>query len=187
MEKLVNIYIQKIRPKVNEEYHFFSEQSSIGNAIRQAALAINCEGKRYSHQRRLSQSILDEAYEILINESVSFVDIGSFEELHSLIERLVINKKGIGPLYVYDTSLRIGAYLGLLPRKIYLHAGTREGARALGLNWRSGFLSISELPSELHDLKPHEIEDFLCIFKGELRNTKLIDDVEYYLERSRGC
>ena len=37
----------------------------------------------------------------------------------------------IGDLTVYDISTRIGAFLKLEPNRIYLHAGTRIGARAL--------------------------------------------------------
>ena len=72
---------------------------------------------------------------------------------------------GIGGLTVYDTTLCIGAKLGVFPRCIYLHNGTRRGARALGLNWRTSVLSVAECPRELRRLKPHEIEDCLCIFK----------------------
>lgn len=78
---------------------------------------------------------------------------------------------GIGELTVYDTALRIGAKLGLLPKKVYLHAGTRAGARALGLNWKATSLAVRELPSELLTLTPHEIEDCLCIFKDKLKRA----------------
>lgn len=75
---------------------------------------------------------------------------------------------GSDELYVYDTTLRIGAKLGLLPKKVYLHAGTRVGAKALGFDGNARTLEISVLPKELRQLEPHEIEDALCIFKSEL-------------------
>jgi hypothetical protein len=55
----------------------------------------------------------------------------------------------------------------LEPDRIYLHAGTREGARALGLGGTA--LSKSELPKAFHRLSPGEIEDCLCIYKDDLR------------------
>jgi len=64
--------------------------------------------------------------------------------------------------------LRIGARLNLFPMKVYLHAGARQGARTLGLNARAATLDVSDLPTEFHALRPHEIEDVLCIFKDEL-------------------
>ena len=40
----------------------------------------------------------------------------------------------MGELVVYDTALRIGARFGLEPEKVYVHRGTREGVRKLGLD-----------------------------------------------------
>ena len=39
----------------------------------------------------------------------------------------------LGELTVYDVAHRIGAYLQLEPDVVYLHRGTRIGARYLGL------------------------------------------------------
>ena len=74
----------------------------------------------------------------------------------------------IGRLMVYDTSLRVGARLHLLPDRVYLHAGTRVGARALGLDWRADHVAMAHLPRALRLLGPHEIEDCLCIYKREI-------------------
>src|SRR5436305_1117453 len=71
--------------------------------------------------------------------------------------------KGLGKLYAYDTALFIGFRLGLLPKKVYLHAGTRKGAEALGLAGEQLYLHRPQLPASLQVLKACEIEDFLCI------------------------
>ena len=91
---------------------------------------------------------------------------------------------GLGELYVYDTALRIGAKLNLLPNKVYLHAGTRSGAEALGFDGKATVLNVSDLPRELQKLEPHEIEDVLCIFKADLKKVDikilekdLLDDI----------
>jgi hypothetical protein len=76
--------------------------------------------------------------------------------------------RGIGKLYVYDTAIRLGAYLQLFPLQVYLHAGTRSGARALGLDYRVNSVSPTYLPAALQQLKPHEVEDVLCIYKDWL-------------------
>jgi hypothetical protein len=76
--------------------------------------------------------------------------------------------RGLGHLYTYDTALRIGAKLDLLPEKVYLHAGTRKGAKALGLDWKARALEVASIPDELHELEPREIEDFLCIYEEKL-------------------
>jgi len=94
-----------------------------------------------------------------------------FDELHQRVDQAIGSLHGIGELTVYDTALRIGARLGFLPERVYLHSGTRVGARALGLDWRATVLDVSDLPRELRDLRPHEIEDCLCIFKDKLRHA----------------
>jgi len=64
---------------------------------------------------------------ILTRSVTSEIKVRNFDELYELIEKLVGNINGTGELYIYDTSLRIGAKLGIEPNKIYLHRGTREG------------------------------------------------------------
>ena len=51
-----------------------------------------------------------------------------------LVERELMGIRGIGVLTVYDVATRIAAHLDLEPARVYVHAGTAEGARALGLN-----------------------------------------------------
>jgi hypothetical protein len=94
--------------------------------------------------------------------------IRDFETLHADVERRIRPIAGIGPLTVYDTALRIGAKLGIKPNRVYLHAGTTIGARALGLDAVAPSLDPTELPSELRHLELYEVEDFLCIFKSRL-------------------
>lgn len=187
MNQLIEIYKRKIRPKAKEELAYFINMDSLNQCIYCAAYAINRSGKRYSHQRRLSESVLQESYQILLKEKDRISQTKSFEELHSMIRGLLIDIHGIGPLYIYDTSLRLGGYLGLSPEKVYLHAGTKDGAKALGLNWRSDYLELKELPPSLLVLDPHEIEDFLCIFKDELAGAKYRSDTNHYFKKSGCC
>jgi len=88
-----------------------------------------------------------------------------FDELHSLIERTIHSIGGLRELYTYDMALRIGAFLVLAPEFVYLHRGTRAGARTLGLNAKLPYLTIDSLPAELRTLSPAEVEDFLCIYR----------------------
>lgn len=48
---------------------------------------------------------------------------------------------------------------------MYLHAGTRVGASALGFDPRARAVELEQLPAPLRELKPHEVEDVLCIYK----------------------
>src|SRR5207237_10549851 len=92
----------------------------------------------------------------------------SFRHLHDTIEQLVAHIPGLAELYSYDAALQIGAKLDLKPDVVYLHRGTRDGARNLGLPFRKATLDVGCLRRELSLLVPYEIEDFLCIYKDYL-------------------
>jgi hypothetical protein len=51
---------------------------------------------------------------------------------------------------------------------VYLHAGTRIGARHLGLGRGRVWLRPEELPLAFQVLRPYEIEDCLCIYEGDI-------------------
>jgi hypothetical protein len=63
----------------------------------------------------------------------------------------------------------VGQYLRLEPGKVYVHSGTRVGAKRLGLNWRNDMLEMSDLPAELQVLSAAEVEDFLCVCEHEIK------------------
>jgi hypothetical protein len=171
LNAITRTYIRKIRPRAQAEIDWFAHQPSLDAAIEKAALAVNSRGKRYSHQRRLTKAALREALGNLLEESDAMEQARDFDTLLRLIGAVVKPIHGIGELYVYDTSLRIGAKLNLFPTRVYLHAGTKVGARALGLDGSAATLRVSALPREFRTLEPHEVEDVLCIFKDELKTT----------------
>src|SRR5262249_51982407 len=95
----------------------------------------------------------------------------TFGELLELVGHAVGRISGIGELTIYDTALRIGGKLGLEPDVVYLHAGTREGARVFGLDGAS--VPLSKFPPAFRGLKPREVEDCLCIYKRDLARIVL--------------
>jgi hypothetical protein len=171
LEAIARTYVRKIRPRAQQEIDWFAHQPSLDAAIENAALALNSRGKRYSHQRRLTKAALKEALRNLLEKSDAIGQARDFDRLFRIIGAAVKPIHGLGDLYVYDTSLRVGAKLNLFPTKVFLHAGTRLGARALGLDDRAAALKVSALPPEFRTLEPHEVEDVLCIFKDELKAT----------------
>lgn len=164
---LVQEYVLYCRPLARHELQFFTSQPTFTETIEVSALCQDSAGKRFSHQRRRSQATLIEARDILVSRSRQLQRCRSFQELHDAVNSLVVHVRDLGPLYSYDTAVHIGAKLGLMPDEVYLHSGTRKGARALGLPYRQPTLQISSLPIALHQLAGYEIEDFLCIFKNE--------------------
>jgi len=174
LETIVRTYIREIRPLAQAEINWFIQQPSLDAAIEKAALAVNSRGKRYSHQRRLKMAALKRALGALLDKSGAIRKARDFDELFNLVSAAVMSITGIGELYVYDTSLRIGAKLNLFPAAVYLHAGTRAGARALGMDDRAKMLKVSALPKPFRTLAPHELEDILCIFKDDLAQAAII-------------
>jgi hypothetical protein len=125
------------------------------------------EGKRHPHQYRLPKKCLSTVHRKL--QGLGLSERRTFDELHEAVGQCR-DIRMFGELTQYDVATRVGAYLNLWPEKVYLHAGTRKGARALGLAVRGrAALEMSELPQELRLLEPWQVEDFLCLHKAELR------------------
>ncbi|MCY2987531.1 MAG: hypothetical protein NTY19_06665 [Planctomycetota bacterium] len=137
----------------------------LADAIRHATGSV---GKVPGHQRRVGRRILQEACERLLRHRDEIRGCRSFADLIALVGRATEGIYRFGELAVYDTAFRLGVWLKLWPKAVYLHAGTRAGARALGLDLRRGRVDMAELPVEVRVLKPWQVEDFLCIFKREL-------------------
>ena len=97
----------------------------------------------------------------------------SFEELIELVNGLIRPIDRIGELAVYDTALRIGARFGLEPEKVYVHSGTRDGARKLDSDLANReTIEMDELPAPIRKLKPREAEDFLCVYQEAARRRE---------------
>lgn len=105
LETISHVFITQFRSRSQAELRWFKNQPDIDSAIQKAALAINSSGKRYSHQRRLTNSSLGQAHEVLSADATQIKNCTNFEELFDLVEILVKPIHGIGELYVYDTSL----------------------------------------------------------------------------------
>lgn len=152
-----------------EGLRWYEQAGSLEEAIARAAYAETKDGKRQSHQRLITHNAISEAQQKLRESVLRIERCSNFDDLHELIKDLLSQVKGVGELYCYDTARRIAAYLKLSPDRVYLHRGTRVGARALELDVSRGYLALSELPVPLRSLTPDDIEDFLCIYKSKLK------------------
>lgn len=169
LNDIVQDYIARIRPGAASELSYYGGRSSLAETIRMGAMAIRFDGKRHDHQRRIpAQSLTQFAWRLTQYEA-DIRTCRTFAELHTLVKNLSIDIDRIGALAVYDTTTRIGAKLRLFPREVYLHAGTKEGASALGVDTHAESVSPSVFPHPFKKLRAYEIEDFLCIYKSELR------------------
>lgn len=164
--QVVDAYIDVHRPRARAEMDYYASLPSTKEAVRRAARAERPDGKRHDHQTRITRRALRECERKL--ERLNFSRLASFDDLFEMLREVMEPIHGIGPLMIYDTGTRIGAKLGLEPKFVYLHAGTREGARNLGLRGQNGRLAKSDLPIEFRRIRPREIEDCLCIYADVL-------------------
>lgn len=149
-----------------DDIGWFQKQPSLRAAIEVAALAKDARGRRYSHQYRIRRQTLEHARAALLAGEVQFTRARSFDAVLAIVTQQLREVRGSGELYRYDTAFRIGAYLRRYPTRVYLHAGTRAGARLLHLEFKKEALEMSEVPVALRRRKPHEVEDILCIYKS---------------------
>jgi hypothetical protein len=169
LDSIVERYITRKRDGALEELKDFQGLPSFRDCVRQAGLARRPDGKRLDHQRRIRPDALRAFAQLLVRKEKAMRSCRTFEELHSLIDAASRKLWKSAELTVYDTALRIGSYLKLEPEEVYLHRGTREGARALGFDGNRRSIRPDELPREFRRLKPREIEDCLCIYEPDLR------------------
>ena len=166
--EIVAHYVAEKRPKADNERRWFRIQRKIHDAVRLAGLASGPNGKRFRHQYRIPGRVLVKASRALLRNLRRLGHSESFEALFDQVHDIIGRIPGIGPLMVYDTTLRIGARLGLSPQKVYLHAGTRHGAETLGFERKRTSISLHELPPPLNRLTAEEAEDVLCIYAADL-------------------
>ncbi|MDX6611631.1 MAG: hypothetical protein QOD75_817 [Blastocatellia bacterium] len=165
---IIRDYQIRHRTNSQRELIWFRDQPSLEAAIVTAARARDKHGKRYVHQNRIRQEALPKAEAHLLARQNELRSCSCFHELWLLIKDTLELIYGIGELYVYDASLRIGAYLDLRPERVYLHSGTRWGARVFGFETRNRkWLELTKLPEILQKMPAHEIEDILCIYRHE--------------------
>lgn len=135
--------------------------------------------KKHSHQNRISQESLEGVGREFAKVKSSDWKGKDFDSLYNFVKDCIEKVVGIGPLMVYDTTLRFAAFYGVKPKKVYLHAGAWEGAKYLveaGLMARpkSRVVPLSEFPEELQKLSAKNVEIFLCVKKDELKKLKKI-------------
>lgn len=167
LEGIVAAYLRDHADGEARYLRFYQIQKSLPDAITKAALAELPNGGRFSHQWRIPGSVLAQARDALLK--LNYSTVRTFAELYEKVAVALRPIRGIGLLTIYDTAHRIGAFLKLSPEQVYLHAGVRTGAKALGLgDWRAK-LPMSVFPPAFQRLRPEQVEDCLCIYKSQLQ------------------
>jgi hypothetical protein len=155
-----------------DELGYFASIRTIDDSIAEAALS-RVGGVKLSHQRRIPIAVLENCRRQLLMNRDAVRRSRLFDDLFDLVDATIGPIHGAGELLVYDVALRIGARLQLSPQRVYLHAGSRKGARALNLRWREKQIEMTELPPALRELSAHQVEDVLCIYKDDFAQGTL--------------
>jgi hypothetical protein len=170
--QIVDAYIRDHRRAARAEAEKFRRLPSLKEAIRHAALC-HCltnstppKFKKHPHQYRIPRDTLAKAERQLQAKHDEIQKAADFETLHEVVAATIGDMPKIGDLTVYDIAHRIGARLRKEPQLVYLHRGTLEGARRLGLAGHK--LRRDQLPRAFSRLNAAEIEDCLCIYKNAL-------------------
>ena len=157
---------------------------NLREAIRRAVLARDANGKHHNHQskvdldarRKFGNKIWSRHAEVrrLVRTADPAEDWlwSKFDGLHELLDD--IKPYGIGPVTVYDVAVRVGAYLGIAPRSVYMHAGVKQGYKALyeamaDMDWvlpgSVPRIPLSYFPTPLSELPADDVEDLLCTYR----------------------
>ena len=166
LSTLVRIYQRKDGPKTAAYLAYFQTLESLDEAVRFACHGK--DGKIHDHQHLVGKSTLEEARKAIWKNAYKILACKSFEVLLKLVEDRTRTIDGFGVLAIYDTSLRLGAHRRIWPKVVYLHAGTKQGCKALGLTTSSGTVEMNNFPEPMRVLEPYQVEDFLCIFKDQI-------------------
>jgi hypothetical protein len=184
LAEIVSAYRREYQPGARAELVYYASLPSLREAVLRAARAERPNGKRHDHQTRIRRRALQQVQRVL--GEATFRSFTNFQDLHEFLSAAIGTIPGIGELMVYDTALRIGAKLGVEPQAVYLHRGTRNGAGALGLDTGRPFIALNEFPSALQSLRPHAIEDCLCIYTEDLRTLATRRQAASWTSPSRG-
>lgn len=164
-EKEVRKYILENREHLQKVKTCF-EEYSLSDAIEKAAKAEDPihKGKMFSHQRRVGKEKTTLGYELLKDKEANFKKCKSFEEIMVITDDAMKGVAKLGPLWSYDTALRIGFKREIYPTDVYMQAGVVNGYVKLFNKKPIGRKVAKSEFLMLTGLEAFEIENFLCIW-----------------------
>lgn len=191
------------RKKTDQVVKYCRKAPTYAKAVRRAVEARDKNGKHHNHQskvdimarRKLGSRMCSKKFTRYVKALSAREDDGPdwlysrFDGLHDAIDD--IKPFGIGPVTVYDVAVRVGAYLGIEPRSVYLHAGVRQGVKALAaglcaigdvkrgeqLKKMTGMKAIpmSYFPKPWNEMKADDVEDMLCTYREVFESWQHVD------------
>lgn len=171
----------KDRLKTDQVIEFCRVAPDFPTAVRRAVEARDANGKHHNHQSKVDITARRKfGATIIALAARGSLDLTDFDRMHDRMDER--KPYGIGPVTVYDTAIRIAAYLGIEPNSVYMHAGVRTGFKTLqaaldgydhdgadkltdpGLS-RLDKIPVAWFPTPLRELKADDVEDILCTYR----------------------
>jgi hypothetical protein len=172
------------RKKTDQVIAFCADAPDFPTAVQRAVEARDANGKHHNHQSKVDITARRKfGRKIIKRAEAGRLDLSEFDAFHDALND--IKPYGIGPVTVYDTAIRIAAFLDISPRSVYMHAGVRQGFKALqDAEWRRGLsdeswhsiiainmsaldgkVPVSEFPHPLNGMAADDVEDILCTYR----------------------
>ncbi len=168
LKEIVDAYIEDYKDNVDYEIKEI-KKANFEEVLKKVGRGKFLDGGHLDHLKRLTEEALRNALLILISFRKQIKSCKNFHEIFELIhEEIEREVYGIGEMYTYDISFYLSINLGFKPKYVYLHKGTRIGARKLGLDVKRDYISKNEFPQEFQNLEIYDIENLLCIYKKYL-------------------
>ena len=154
------------------ERALFESAASLEEAITHATHGTKPDSKTQPKGDANPLSAKDRCRATLMQEQERLRASKDFHDVFTQVKGLANRTGGLGEVWIYDVSVRIAAYLGKQPDRIYLHGGAREGARAFKIASSRESISKFELPRPLRRMPCTMIGNFLSKKKKELRDLQ---------------
>ncbi len=163
---LVSEYLDLYGDSYEEEDLWWgNKELTWDEAISRAWMSRLQNGKMHGHQCLVANK-LPEGLTISRIDNKQKEDFKDFQNLYDWVKSVTFRVKGLGATTAYDVARRLGAWLGLKPIMVYLHAATSAGAKKFGI--KGDITSLSKFPKEIQYLDATHVENFLCIYKDHI-------------------
>lgn len=166
------------RKKTDQVITYCADSDSLQLAVQRAVESRDENGKHHNHQSKVDITARRLfGRRIVRGAQAGRMPTDHFDDMHDWMD--AHKPYGIGPVTVYDVAVRVGAYLGIEPTSVYMHAGVRQGMSALisavdfpmddlydtSALVRSGRFPVDLFPPPLDKMRADDVEDILCTYR----------------------
>lgn len=168
------------RKKTDQVIEYCRQADSFELAVQRAVESRDAMGKHHNHQSKVDITARRLFGRRIVRKAKrGALPMDDFDDLHDCLDNL--KPYGIGPVTTYDVAVRIGAYMGIEPQSVYLHAGVRQGFRAMAeallrvgypkacwymRNLSRDSIPVNNFPKPLDSMRADDVEDILCTYRG---------------------